>query len=187
MSRILQVFLENESALKRYLGRFFPRADDIDDIAQETFLKAFAAESRQDIHAPKAFLFRIAKNTALNEISKKSRTSTEYIEDSGPLDVLEDDSQVPVDDQVCARQKLGAFSDAVASLPTQCRRVFLLRKVYGLSHKEIAERQGISVSTVEKHLANGLLKCSQYLRRQGHLLEDFGVQQNSKGATSARR
>ncbi len=175
MSRIVKAFLENEAALKRFLSRFFSRAEDIDDVSQETFLKAFAAEAEREIRAPKAFLYRIARNTALNELSKKARSDTTSIVDSHRLDVIEDERQAAVDDQVAARQKLVIFAHAVAELPPQCRRVFLLRKVYGLSHKDIAERQGISVSTVEKHVATGLVKCMEYLRQHGHDLEDFGA------------
>jgi len=46
-----------------------------------------------------------------------------------------------------------------------------MRKVHGLSHKEISERLNISVSTVEKHVASGLLRCSVYLRESGYPVE----------------
>jgi RNA polymerase sigma-70 factor (ECF subfamily) len=52
----------------------------------------------------------------------------------------------------------------VAQLPLQCRRAFLLKKVYGLSQKEIAGYLGISESTVEKHVAKGLLHCATRIR-----------------------
>jgi len=58
--------LENERGIKRFLSRFFPRAQDVDDLAQETFLRAFAAEAERDVLSPRAFLYRIAKNLALN-------------------------------------------------------------------------------------------------------------------------
>ncbi len=177
MSRILNIFLENERALKSFLSRFLHRGQDIDDVAQETFIKAFAVEAKdEEVRAPKAFLFRIAKNLALNEIAKKSYTTTDYIEDSGGSDVLPGENQVQLDDQVEARQKLAAFSRAVATLPPQCRRVFVLRKMKGLSHAEIAGQLGIAVSTVEKHVAAGLLKCSDCLQAEGYDMASFGKQ-----------
>jgi RNA polymerase sigma-70 factor (ECF subfamily) len=57
----------------------------------------------------------------------------------------------------------------VDRLPPLCRRVFVLRKVYKLSHTEIAEVLGVSHSTIEKHVAKGLLRCRDYLRDQGML------------------
>jgi DNA-directed RNA polymerase specialized sigma24 family protein len=54
-------------------------------------------------------------------------------------------------------------------LPPLCRRVFVLRKVYRLSHDEIAEVLGVSHSTIEKHVAKGLIRCRDYLRDAGLL------------------
>ena len=61
-------FLENQSALKRFISRFFRSVQDVEDVAQETFLRAYRAESGKSIAQPKAFLFRIAKHIALNQL-----------------------------------------------------------------------------------------------------------------------
>jgi len=55
------------------------------------------------------------------------------------------------------RSSAFSSSEAVGSLPEQCRRVFVLKKVYGLSQEEVAARVGIAESTVEKHIAKGAL------------------------------
>jgi len=55
------------------------------------------------------------------------------------------------------------LTQAVASLPARCRQVFTLRKVYGLSQKEIAAELKISENTVEQHLAKGTRLCSAAL------------------------
>jgi RNA polymerase sigma factor (sigma-70 family) len=160
-------FIIHQGALKRFIARFFSRTQDIEDIAQETYLRAFDAEqSGAQVRFPKAFLFRIAKNAALNELARKSRLLTDYIEDLSTPDVIEKGASA--EEQVMAQEKLAMFCRAVASLPTQCRKAFLMRKVYGLSHKDIAEQLGISTSTVEKHIAGGLLRCSAYLREGGY-------------------
>lgn len=174
MSLILKNFLQNEKALKKYLRRFFSRPQDIDDVAQETFLKAFASEVKSEIRTPKSFLFKVAKHTALNEIARKANSTTEYIEDSANSNVLEDEAQVGAEQEFDSKQKLIVFSKAVASLPPNCRRVFLLRKIDGLKVKEIARKLDISVSGVEKHIATGLVKCSQYFREQGYDPTEFG-------------
>ena len=160
-------FLTHQLSLKRFLRRFFSRTQDIEDIAQETYLRAFDAESSgEPVRSPKAFLFRIARNVALNELVRKSRLLTDYIEDSASHDVL--DKGASAEEQVMGQEKLAMFCRAAASLPAQCRKAFLMRKVYGLSHKDIAEQLGISISTVEKHVASGLLRCSAYLREGGY-------------------
>ncbi len=168
MSQILRAFLENERGLKRFLSRFFSRAQDVDDIAQETFLRAFAAEADRDVLTPRAFLYRIARNLALNERAKLSNTTTGSMEDYPDPSVLGAGDQVSSEDLIEGRQKMAIFAEAVSSLPPQCRRVFMLRKVHGLSQKDVAQRLGITASTVEKHVAMGLLKCSDYLRVRGY-------------------
>lgn len=163
-------FVEHQSALKRFIAKFFTRPQDVDDIAQETYLRAFDAEKGGEVlRTPKAFLFRVAKNVALNELTRKSRMLTDYIEDSISPDVIGEGESA--EDCVLAQEKLSMFCSAVATLPMQCRRAFLMRKVYGFSHKEISVRMGISVSTVEKHVASGLLRCSTFLRDGGHSVD----------------
>ena len=159
---VSEAFFENESFIKKFLARFLSQPQDIEDVAQETFLRAFTAEMHKEIRSPKAFLFRIAKNAALTKLTKKTQLITDYIEDLDSPEVLCDGASV--EDQVASRQKLGVFCQAAASLPPQCRRAFFMRKVYGLSHKEISGRLGISNSTVEKHVANGLQRCSKFMR-----------------------
>jgi RNA polymerase sigma-70 factor (ECF subfamily) len=78
-------------------------------------------------------------------------------------------SDAPVDEQIDARRRFESFCAAVDRLPPLCRRVFVLRKVYRLSHDEIAEVLGVSHSTIEKHVAKGLLRCRDYLREAGLL------------------
>jgi RNA polymerase sigma factor (sigma-70 family) len=165
-SAVSAAFLENQSFIKKFLARFLTSQQDIEDVSQETYLRAFHAEKAQTVRSPKAFLFRVAKNIALNELTKKARLLTDYIEDSVSPDVIEEESSP--EEQAAAQEKLTVFCRAVSTLPPQCRQAFLLRKVYGLSHKDISQRLGIAVSTVEKHVASGLMRCNVYLNERGH-------------------
>ncbi|MFC3052533.1 RNA polymerase sigma factor [Kordiimonas pumila] len=186
MSKIYESFIEHEKALKHYLRRFFSRAQDIEDIAQETFLKAFATEIRTDVRSPKALLFRAAKHLALNELAKKANTTTDYTEDFGGSDVFLDRNHTGAEAQIDSKRKLIVFSKALASLPPACKQVFILRKVEGLSAKEVAIKLNISVSGVEKHIAVGLMKCSQYFRENGYDPADFGMQVKSLAQKKAK-
>lgn len=160
---ISEAFIKHESFLKRFLTRFLSRPQDIEDVVQDTYLKACCAEKKQQIHSPKAFLFRIARNEALKELRNKSTRITDYIEE---LDSTEQVAvETSVEDQAIVRQKLGMFCQSALEMPPRCRRVFLMCKVYGLSYKEIAAQLGISVSGVEKHVARGLEICNAYVDR----------------------
>jgi RNA polymerase sigma-70 factor (ECF subfamily) len=167
MSSILEAYLENEAALKRFLRRFVKSREAADDLAQEAFLRAFAAESGQEIVSPKAFLFKVARNLALNEIAKQSSMTTEPLGDFEGQDVLQDSNQVAVDDAVDGRERIRVLARAIAALPPQCAKVFILRKMQGLSQKEIAARLNISVRTVENHVALGLVRCKAFMRAHG--------------------
>lgn len=178
--------MANEGGIKRYLRKFSLGLTDIEDLVQETFLRAFAAEGDRPILAPKAFLYRTARNLALNELAKHSSIHTDRIEDIGGEGLLAEGREVTAEAGLYGRQKMMAFAEAVSTLPPQCRRVFILRKVQGLSQKEVAAELGIAASTVEKHVALGLLKCAEFMRQRGHVVgRDEGVD-GASGTVSER-
>ena len=57
------------------------------------------------------------------------------------------------------------MTKAIQSLPDRCRQVFTLRKVYGLSQKEVARELGISEKTVSAQIAIGMRKCTSFVAR----------------------
>ncbi len=168
-SRLADAYMVCERSLKRFLYQFSSRSEDIDEMAQEAFLRAFDAESRQEIQSPKAYLFRVARNIALRELNKKSRQLTDYLEESVGENVLS--REASTEEDVIAQQKLQQYCNAIAELPEQCRRVFLLRKVQAYSHKEIAAQLNISVRTVEKHIAKRVDRFTDYMASQESPLE----------------
>lgn len=159
--------MENEITIKRIFARYFRRTEDIEELTQETFLKCFVAEMKEDIRSPKAFLLRVAKNLALSEIKKKVNTTTDYLEDFGGSGVLVDERHISAEDRIDSQQKLFVFSKAIASLSPDQRRALLMRKLEKLKIKQIASRLDVSVSTVEKRIAAALVNCNAYMREQG--------------------
>lgn len=161
---ISESFIEHESFLKRFLKRFLLRPHDIEDVVQDAYLKALCAEKKQqNIISPKAFLFRIARNEALNEIRRRSRNTIEYVDDLSESETNDDENTI--ERQAISQQRLGLFCQSALEMTPRCRRIFLMCKVYGISHKEIALQLGISVSGVEKQVAKGLSICSSYIDR----------------------
>ncbi len=175
MSEILKAFLEYEEAIRRFLRRYGASARDLEDFVQETFLRGFAAETKADIAEPKAYLFQIARNIVHEEFRKISRAPHEFLEDSGGADILLDEGHVATDEWLNGRRKLALFARAVATLPPQCQKAFLLRRIEGLQYKQIANRMNITVSAVEKHVTIGLLKCNAYLKAHGYDPSEFGA------------
>ena len=175
---VLCAFQKHQLALKRFISRYLHNAQDIEDVTQEAFLRAYKAEQTTEVRQPKSFLFRIAKNVAISELRSKSRQITDYIEDQSSEDVLL--GEWSTEDEVMAQQNLGIHCEAVASLPPKCRRVYLMRKVYGMSHKEISERLDIATSTVEKHLLKGVEGCDRYIRERNTVARDRDTSTNSR-------
>ena len=78
VSQIFNHFIDNESIIKKFLRRFSSNPHDIDDICQETILRALNAEKNRDIHEPRAFLFGVAKNVARKALDKKSKSFANF-------------------------------------------------------------------------------------------------------------
>ena len=176
MSDLLQAFKDNEGLLRRVIYRICRRQEDVNDLLQETFLRAFAAQAHYEIEYPKAFLVKVATNLALSHIKNKAQAQTDYLEDTQLSGGVAEQSDTASDEIFEGREKLVVFAHAVASLPPRCRQVFLMRKFEGLKLKQIATRLNLSLSMVEKHVKVGLIKCSQFMRNEGYDLSDIGAQ-----------
>lgn len=178
ISNIYDSFIGSESAIKRYLRRFAYRPEDIDDMAQETFLRAYKATDSREIEYPKAYLFRVAKSVAIRELNKKANQMTDFLEEAK---LEEAQSQATLEQEVEADQKVDLYCGAIADLPPQCRRVFLMRKYQGLSHKAIAKELNISVGAVEKQVTIGIKRCSAYVEKRERVPLDLHVPSESGG------
>lgn len=88
MSGISNEYEASKRALRRYLGRFLARSRDVEDMLQEVFVRAYAMEARRPILLPRAYLFRVAKHVALNEIARRKNSATDSVEDFAQPDVI---------------------------------------------------------------------------------------------------
>jgi RNA polymerase sigma factor (sigma-70 family) len=161
-----QVF-QHRAALHRYLGKLTSGAEDIEDLVQETYVRMYALPDFHLVESPKALLFRIAHNLAVERARRHKAQATDTVGDLETLTVFSEEA--PPDEQTDARRRFESFCAAVERLPPIGRRVFVLRKVHKLSHAEISEVLGVSESTIEKHVAKGLVRCREYLRELGLL------------------
>ncbi|MEQ9825615.1 MAG: RNA polymerase sigma factor [Puniceicoccaceae bacterium] len=161
-------FTENlyphEPFLRAWLNKRFPELPDIDDIIQEAYLKVYLAHRKRPILRPKSYLFATARNLSINAL-RSAKVRYENVLVKSEFDNVKDNG-MELFDIVQRESDLELLTRAIQSLPNKCRRIFTLRKVYGLSQKEIAEQLGLSVHTVYTQVAIGLQKCSEYVRRE---------------------
>ena len=139
--------------LRRYLARILGNPTEAQDIAHDAYLRVYPVVERHAADKPTALLYTTARRLVFNQL--KRRHIAPFA--PGAADPENAPSSQPgVAQQVIARQELLQLEQAIAQLPEGCRTVLLLRKVDLLSHREIASKLGIAVSTVEKQHARAL-------------------------------
>ncbi len=130
---------------------------DVEDIVQETYL-AIARRRPSDVERLRPWLRRVVRGLAVRSRSKRHRVAE--IERHAPLPHPEPDPAQQADQQETIRQVI----QEVLRLPEHYRTTLLLRHYHGLSHREIAERQGIALETVTTRLRRGMEQLRQRLR-----------------------
>jgi RNA polymerase sigma factor (sigma-70 family) len=168
--KLSDVFISYSAKLRRVVSRIV-HPKDIDDIVQDTFVRSYEANLKQEIKYSRSYMLKTAKNLALNHIAKWDNKFNDSIEDFSdtPIELTSQNFE----DEFESKERFLIFIQATNQLATAVRKCFVLKKVYGLSQKEIAKYLHISESTVEKHVAKGLFKCSLYMEQndnnQSHL------------------
>jgi RNA polymerase sigma-70 factor (ECF subfamily) len=151
--------------LLAWLRAKFPALSDPENLVQESLARVWKAHQDDPVRSPKALLFTTARNLALDELRRRQIISFEPLTEMVGSPVLEDEPNAA---EVAAKnQELSILTQAIQSLPDRCRQVLTLRKIYGLSQKEIAAQLGISEHTVEAQVATGMRRCAVFLARHG--------------------
>ena len=139
--------------LRRYLSRLLADRAEAQDVAHDAYLRLLPNVDNGAARNPEALLFTTARRLALNRL--KRRRCAPFDTDSD-LTATAASPESDAAQQAVLHQELDLLQRAIADLPAGCRSVLLLRKVELLSHREIADRLGIAVSTVEKQHARAL-------------------------------
>lgn len=156
----------HEAELRQYLRRRFPGLNGtIDDVVQETYVKLLQARTRQDFADLRPYLFRIARNTAVDHFRRAGSTELVSLEESRAGAVVDERPSAP--ESLSHAQELDLLSHAIRSLPPRCREIMVLRRLHNFSYQDIARKLGISERTVNAQLAIGLVRCRQYLEERG--------------------
>ncbi|MEP9358784.1 RNA polymerase sigma factor [Sphingomonas sp. KR3-1] len=150
----LRNVLPHEPALRSWLARRQPLGLDVDDIIQESYAILHDLESVVGIRNPRAYLFQVARSVITRHLRRARVVSIHTVEDLSLLE-LGDDSPSP--EQIAIdRDELTRLAQAIGAMPAKTQEAFILRRVEGLSQRDISQRMAISENTVEKHISNGL-------------------------------
>lgn len=156
IKNVIDALLVAYSELRRSLSRRLGNQHDAADVAQSSFENVYARALATPVASPRALLFRTAQNLC---IDRERRRQIEVrvlkaLEVTGP-------AAVPSAEHVCAaRQAVARIAARLARLPGKRREVFVLARVYGYTHAEIAARLSLTLAAVEKHVVRATLDCS---------------------------
>jgi RNA polymerase sigma-70 factor, ECF subfamily len=147
MARLVQRF---GPGLRRFLAGLLATPHEAEDLAQDTFLRVWAAVGRYDpaIASPATWIYRIALRLA---IDRNRRTGFRRFLGLEAAPEPEDDNP-GAEAELGARQALALTRRALATLPDRQRRALLLRAVAGMTNAEIATTLDISAGAVEQLL-----------------------------------
>jgi RNA polymerase sigma-70 factor (ECF subfamily) len=148
-----------EPMLTRFLQRNWRNEAEISDLRQEAYARVYEAACRELPLQAKPFLFQIARNLMIDRLRRQSVVSLETMVDFDWLNVSDDKPSSEA--YVAARQELRLLQIALNELPPRCRQIVVMRKVEGLSQKEVAKRMGVTVDTVENQVAKGMRLLTQ--------------------------
>ncbi len=155
----------HEGSLRAYLRGVFPSVRDVDDVVQESFLRVWRARSERSISFAKTFLFQVARHLAIDLIRHERRSPIIPVTDLEASTVVESGPHAA--EQASTRQEVSLLLEAIDSLPARCREIVILRKLQGVSQKEIAARLSLSEQTVQVQVARGVKRCEKFLRHRG--------------------
>jgi len=166
-----KVYLASRASLRRVVARIAPPSE-IEDIVQETYVRICQVKNPEAITSPKSFVFTTAKNLALDYRKQAYVKLVDGIDDWSEFENIITDASAgtPYKEKV-ASDEFAELCEAIRLLPVQCRKVFVLKKVYGYSQKEIAQELSLSESTIEKHISAGTKKCMQFKRNRNKINE----------------
>lgn len=148
------VFRAHYPSMCAVIRRIVFAPDVAEELVQEVFFKLWTKrDSLAEIEALKTYLYRAARNTALNHL-RRQKLELAHEEREGAKG--EPITQESTDDSAINVELTEAVRAAVERLPTRCREVFLMSRDGGLTYGEIAEELGISIKTVETQMGRAL-------------------------------
>lgn len=146
--------LPHEGAVRAWLRRAFADRAEIDDVIQEAYCRLSTLTDVVHITNPRAYLFQTARNIVLEQMRRARIVRLDALTEMDAANIVDDE---PSPERIAAgRRELARVNALMEALPDRCRTILKLRKIHGLSQREIASRLGVSENVVENDAARGL-------------------------------
>ncbi|WP_423604009.1 RNA polymerase sigma factor [Sphingomonas sp. MS122] len=159
--------LPYEAHYLRQARRWSRNREEAADLVQEAYLKLLQMDDWAAVRNPRSYAVTTIRNLVLQRVRREQIVA---IVDIPAPSLAETRDETPgVFEAVAERQALVDLLAEVERLPPACRRVIRMRKFEERSPREIAFELGISVSTVETHLARGMRQLMHWRRRSSQM------------------
>ena len=157
-----ETILPQEGDLLRQARRWTAEDEDARDLLHEAYAQILQLTAWDQIANPAAYATRVIRNAAMQRFRRAQVVSIRHFAHLEELDYPD-----PAPDSfavAAARHEYRLLIQAIATLPPAPRQVVILRKFEDLAPRVIAERMGLSLSTVEKHLARGMALLARAMK-----------------------
>jgi len=158
---LMRVITQQDTALRRYLSARLGNRADVADCMQEVYLRLAALDRNHTVVPTEAFVFKIASNLLKDRYRRSRVRKTDRHVSLDGIDI--EAQQSSPESAAEAGQDLETVVAAIEELSPSCRNAFLLHRLAGKTHAQIAVELGVSVSMVEKHIIHAMAHIHENL------------------------
>ncbi len=136
---------------------------DADDVVQDAYLQLLQRDKGDTVREPRAFLFRIIANLSIDAWRKTNRKAApEFETDCVELETLACQKPGP-ESLACSSLEFDRFLSVLDRLPELQRHAFILNKIEGLTHAEIADRMRVSTKSIQRYLVEAMEHFAEHM------------------------
>ena len=149
------LYRDHNGWLKSWLRARLGNASDAADLAQDTFIRVLNARNAQTIREPRSYLGSIAHALMVDKFRRRAVEQAYLAE----LALRPEQTVDSPETRLLILEALMAVDAMLDGLGERSRQIFLAVQLEGLSYTATAERVGVSLNTVKKHLARAMTHC----------------------------
>ncbi len=162
------VYMEQRANIRRFLAVRLRDDATAEDVLQDLWVKVSKTTPTEPVDNPVSYLFTMASRMSIDHIRQHQRRvrrdekwtdeSTEKV--GGYTTSYEEDGE----ERLLRKERIAEVRAAIDTLPPKAKAAFVLHRMKGMPHKQVAAELGISVSTVEKHIIRAMRELRLILK-----------------------
>ena len=158
---VANLFRQYGKDVRSFLAQRLARTEDVEDLTQETFLRAQRNTDWNKVKNYRAYLIQTARNLFLDRLRGEQRNVVDFGREIAATD-LASDERTP-EQAAMYQDEYSHLCHAIDRLTPKVRKAIVLHKFFNLSFTEVGRAMGISPRTVEKHIAKGVAECLRHM------------------------